>query len=150
MELKGLVSVWPGVFSAVSPWWLCLTCDVVWWLPPSPSPPATGPDSGTVGPSASVWSVWSLVGPESPVGESGRPPTLSERCPGLCLQFEVYPKGLLSLCWSRQRKAETGHLSSVPAAAMRKIKKDENRNSVSEEFKQICCRKAKYPRPLKN
>lgn len=128
------VFLWPWVSSAESLWCLCLIADDVWRLPPSPSPPATGPGSGTVGPFASVWSAWSSAGSESPPDGPGRPPTPAERCPALCPQSEVYPRGWLSLCWSAQRRATTGHLSSVPAGAVRKIKREEQRNCLIEEF----------------
>lgn len=123
LESSFAVSLWPGVSSAESPWWLCLTSDDVWCLPPSPCPPATGPGSGTFGPSASVWSAWTSAGSASPPDGPGRPPTLAERCPVLGPRSEVYPRGSLALCWSAQRRAKTGHLSSALAGAMREIKK---------------------------
>lgn len=113
------ILLWPGVSSAESPWWPCLTSGDIWCWPPSPFPPATGPGSGTSDQPASVCSAWSTAGSVSPPDGPGRPPTHAEQCLALGPQFEGYPRGLLSLCWSAQRRAKTGRSSSGPAVTVR-------------------------------
>lgn len=117
---------WPGVFSAESPSWLCPILDFVWYLPPFPSPPATGRGLETFGPPASTFPEWTSAGTVSLLDDSGRLPIPAEWYLMLDLRSEVHPMGLLSLCWLVQRRAESAHLSNGPAVAVGDNRIDNN------------------------